>query len=101
MCGLVGYIGDRDATPILLNGLKRLEYRGYDSAGLAMLEHGAIRVLKRAGKVTDLETLSALHPFSSTIGIGHTRWATHGEPTNFNAIPFVDHTGTIALIHNQ
>jgi glucosamine--fructose-6-phosphate aminotransferase (isomerizing) len=100
MCGLVGYIGDRDATPILLNGLKRLEYRGYDSAGLAMLEEGAIRVLKRAGKVTDLETLSALHPFSSTIGIGHTRWATHGEPNDRNAHPHVDHTGTIALIHN-
>jgi glucosamine--fructose-6-phosphate aminotransferase (isomerizing) len=100
MCGLVGYIGDRDATPILLNGLKRLEYRGYDSAGLAMFQDGEIRVLKRAGKVTDLETLSALHPFSSTIGIGHTRWATHGEPNDRNAHPHVDHTGTIALIHN-
>jgi glutamine---fructose-6-phosphate transaminase (isomerizing) len=100
MCGLVGYIGDREATPILLNGLKRLEYRGYDSAGIAVLQNGNIDVLKRAGKVNDLETLSALHPFSSTVGIGHTRWATHGEPNDQNAHPHVDHTGTIALIHN-
>ncbi|MBL0175500.1 MAG: glutamine--fructose-6-phosphate transaminase (isomerizing) [Ignavibacteria bacterium] len=100
MCGLVGYIGDREATPILLNGLKRLEYRGYDSAGIAVLQNGNIDVLKRAGKVNDLETLSALHPFASTVGIGHTRWATHGEPNDQNAHPHVDHTGTIALIHN-
>jgi glucosamine--fructose-6-phosphate aminotransferase (isomerizing) len=100
MCGIVGYIGQQDVTPILLNGLKRLEYRGYDSAGIAVVEASGIRVLKRAGKVADLETLEGLYPARATVGIGHTRWATHGEPNDVNAHPHVDHTGTIALVHN-
>ena len=100
MCGIVGYIGFRDATPIILDGLKRLEYRGYDSAGIAILDADGVRVQKRAGKVADLETLLDLHPMGATIGIGHTRWATHGEPNDINAHPHVDHTGTIVLVHN-
>jgi glutamine---fructose-6-phosphate transaminase (isomerizing) len=101
MCGIVGYIGFKDATPILLDGLKRLEYRGYDSAGIAVMSDARIDVLKRAGKVSDLENLISARtlPFA-TIGIAHTRWATHGEPTDINAHPHFDHTGTIALIHN-
>jgi glutamine---fructose-6-phosphate transaminase (isomerizing) len=100
MCGLVGYIGFREASPILIDGLKRLEYRGYDSAGIAVLCDSKVEVLKRAGKVADLETLESLNPVSSTIGIGHTRWATHGEPNDTNAHPHKDHTGSIAMIHN-
>lgn len=100
MCGIVGYVGFQEASPIIINGLKRLEYRGYDSAGIAVLEDGAISVQKRAGKVADLENLCGLHPMHATIGIGHTRWATHGEPHDVNAHPHVDHTGTIALVHN-
>ena len=100
MCGIVGYIGFRDATPIVMEGLKRLEYRGYDSAGLAILGPNGLEVQKKAGKVGDLENLLEFHPMSATIGIGHTRWATHGEPNDINAHPHVDHTGTIALVHN-
>ena len=100
MCGIVGYIGPQEATPILLTGLKRLEYRGYDSAGIAWLESGQLHTRKKAGKVADLETLEGLYPNHSTIGIGHTRWATHGEPTDVNAHPHLDYTGTIALVHN-
>jgi glutamine---fructose-6-phosphate transaminase (isomerizing) len=100
MCGIVGYIGQQEVTPILINGLKRLEYRGYDSAGIAVLNGSTIHVLKRAGKVADLETLGGLYPNSATMGIGHTRWATHGEPNDVNAHPHTDHSGTIALVHN-
>ena len=100
MCGIVGYIGEKEAMPILLDGLKRLEYRGYDSAGIAVLEDDSLKVFKRAGKVADLETLADLHPSAAHIGIGHTRWATHGVPNDVNAHPHVDHTGEIAVIHN-
>ncbi|MAT38310.1 MAG: glutamine--fructose-6-phosphate transaminase (isomerizing) [Ectothiorhodospiraceae bacterium] len=100
MCGLVGYIGERDVTPILLDGLKRLEYRGYDSAGIATLVNSHVEIVKRAGKVNDLENLVALNPKPATIGLGHTRWATHGEPSDKNAHPHIDHTGTITLAHN-
>jgi glucosamine--fructose-6-phosphate aminotransferase (isomerizing) len=100
MCGIVGYIGFREVTPIVIDGLKRLEYRGYDSAGLATLTDHSVNILKRAGKVSDLETLVEMHPQHATIGIGHTRWATHGEPNDTNAHPHVDQTGTIALVHN-
>jgi glutamine---fructose-6-phosphate transaminase (isomerizing) len=100
MCGIVGYIGFREVAPILIDGLKRLEYRGYDSAGLAVLANGDVRILKKAGKVGDLETLVEMHPIASTIGIGHTRWATHGVPNDVNAHPHVDQTGCIALVHN-
>ncbi|MDH7516723.1 MAG: glutamine--fructose-6-phosphate aminotransferase, partial [Bacteroidota bacterium] len=100
MCGIVGYIGGKDATPILLEGLKRLEYRGYDSAGIAVLGPSGVLTVKRAGKVTDLESLVSGRYRGKTIGIGHTRWATHGEPNDVNAHPHLDHTGTIALVHN-
>lgn len=99
MCGIVGYIGSRDVTPILLNGLKRLEYRGYDSAGVAVI-NGTLAVKKRAGKVSALDALLQSEPVAGTIGIGHTRWATHGAPTDLNAHPHTDSEKEIALIHN-
>jgi glucosamine--fructose-6-phosphate aminotransferase (isomerizing) len=100
MCGILGYIGFQEVAPIVVNGLKRMEYRGYDSAGIAVLNNENVEILKRAGKVGDLENLIELHPVSATIGIGHTRWATHGIPNDVNAHPHVDHTGRIALVHN-
>jgi glucosamine--fructose-6-phosphate aminotransferase (isomerizing) len=99
MCGIVGYIGTQQALPVLLNGLKRLEYRGYDSAGVALL-NGGLTVQKKAGKVTDLEPLLKLETLDGTVGIGHTRWATHGEPNDINAHPHTDEKSEIALIHN-
>jgi glucosamine--fructose-6-phosphate aminotransferase (isomerizing) len=99
MCGIVGYIGKKEAFPILLKGLKRLEYRGYDSAGIAVL-NGALHVYKKAGKVTELENFTDGKDLSATIGIGHTRWATHGEPNDCNAHPHLSNSGDIALIHN-
>ena len=99
MCGIVGYIGERNATPILLNGLKRLEYRGYDSAGIAVV-NGRLEVRKKAGKVSALDRVLAEDPVEGTIGIGHTRWATHGAPNDTNAHPHTDEEGEIALIHN-
>ena len=99
MCGIVGYYGNKDAVPILINGLKRLEYRGYDSAGIAVLGE-ELNMLKRAGKVSVLEKLIDDHVLSGTVGIAHTRWATHGEPNDTNAHPHLDHTGNIALVHN-
>lgn len=99
MCGIVGYIGDKDAREVLVEGLKRLEYRGYDSAGVALLADSHIDVLKTPGKVTKLEEMvSGVQ--QAKIGIGHTRWATHGEPTTVNAHPHMDCTGNIAIIHN-
>ncbi len=99
MCGIVGYIGDKDAREVLVEGLKRLEYRGYDSAGVALLANNHIDVLKTPGKVTKLEEMvSGVQ--QAKIGIGHTRWATHGEPTTVNAHPHMDCTGNIAIIHN-
>jgi len=100
MCGIVGYIGERDATPILLDGLKRLEYRGYDSAGVAVLSNGEISICKEPGKISKLEQALTDSPLSGSIGIGHTRWATHGLPTKINAHPHTDHNNKIALIHN-
>lgn len=99
MCGIVGYIGPEEALPVLMNGLKRLEYRGYDSAGVATID-GGLTIRKKAGKVTELETLIAAQSVSGTVGIGHTRWATHGEPNDVNAHPHTDERGEIALIHN-
>ena len=87
MCGIVGYIGDKDATPIILNGLKELEYRGYDSAGIAVLQNGRIEIRRDAGKLSRLEALVAVEPISGKLGIGHTRWATHGEPTRETLTP--------------
>ncbi len=100
MCGIVGYIGPQDATSIILNGLKRLEYRGYDSAGLAILEQGNIEIRRDAGKLARLESLLKKSPVCGHIGIGHTRWATHGEPNTRNAHPHMGMTGEVVLVHN-
>jgi glucosamine--fructose-6-phosphate aminotransferase (isomerizing) len=100
MCGIVGYIGPRDATPIVLNGLKRLEYRGYDSAGIAVLEDGHIELRRRVGKLSELQNLVGEQPLNGNIGIGHTRWATHGEPSDRNAHPHVGMTGDVVVVHN-
>jgi glucosamine--fructose-6-phosphate aminotransferase (isomerizing) len=100
MCGIVGYIGDRDATPIILSGLKRLEYRGYDSAGVAVLDNGNIEIRRDAGKLSHLETLVRNTPIHGNIGIGHTRWATHGEPNERNAHPHLGSTGEFVIVHN-
>ncbi|HNQ23417.1 MAG TPA: glutamine--fructose-6-phosphate transaminase (isomerizing) [Phycisphaerae bacterium] len=99
MCGIIGYVGDRTALPILIEGLKRLEYRGYDSAGLAVQENGKLAITKSAGRISVLE--QKLNPdLAGTTGIAHTRWATHGAPTDANAHPHTDATGHIALVHN-
>jgi glutamine---fructose-6-phosphate transaminase (isomerizing) len=99
MCGIVGYIGRREAVPVLLEGLHRLEYRGYDSAGLAVLYRGKLQVTKTAGRVQDLRD-QVSDRVRSTVGIGHTRWATHGEPNEVNAHPHMDADGNIAVVHN-
>jgi glutamine---fructose-6-phosphate transaminase (isomerizing) len=99
MCGIVGYIGSREAYPVVLKGLKRLEYRGYDSAGVALLNHG-MKVYKKKGKVAQLEEEVIGKDVQSNIGIGHTRWATHGEPSDRNAHPHVSNNGKLAMIHN-
>lgn len=100
MCGIVGYIGDKDATPIIINGLKRLEYRGYDSAGLAVIENSHIEVRRDAGKLANLVNRVAERPLKGKIGIGHTRWATHGEPSERNAHPHLGQTGKVVVVHN-
>lgn len=100
MCGIVGYVGKRNSLPILLEGLKRLEYRGYDSAGIALVEGNTLNIRKCVGKVSQLEDSVKDITKSPTIGIGHTRWATHGEPSNINAHPHVDCKNAIAVIHN-
>lgn len=99
MCGIVGYIGSRNAYPILIKGLKRLEYRGYDSAGIA-LQNGSVNVFKKKGKVSELEEHMMGMDLSGTMGIGHTRWATHGEPSDLNAHPHVSNNGDFTIIHN-
>jgi glucosamine--fructose-6-phosphate aminotransferase (isomerizing) len=100
MCGIIGYTGERDAAPLLLDGLQRLEYRGYDSAGIALLDDGEIRVAKGAGKLSALRAgLEGAYPTGGT-GIGHTRWATHGKPTTDNAHPHLDCAGDVVVIHN-
>ncbi len=100
MCGIVGYIGEQNATPIILNGLKRLEYRGYDSAGIAVLQDERIEVRRDAGKLGRLVTLVDSEPLAGSLGIGHTRWATHGEPNARNAHPHMGATGDVVLVHN-
>lgn len=100
MCGIVGYIGDKRAYPILIKGLSRLEYRGYDSAGVALLENGNLNVFKRQGKVLDLTNFVGDNPTNGTVGIGHTRWATHGLPNDINAHPHTSGDGSITLVHN-
>ena len=100
MCGIVGYVGPRKACPILMEGLKRQEYRGYDSAGIALIEDGQIVIQKSAGKIAALETGLEDCNFEANSGIAHTRWATHGEPTDINAHPHTGMTGKIAVVHN-
>lgn len=99
MCGIVAYVGNRQAYPIIIKGLKRLEYRGYDSAGIALL-NGDLNVYKKKGKVADLEAALEQESLNSTIGIGHTRWATHGEPNDVNAHPHYSQNSNLAIIHN-
>lgn len=100
MCGIVGYIGPREATPILLAGLKRLEYRGYDSAGVALLNGAGMQVVKKPGKIRALEEAIGATPHHATCGIAHTRWATHGAPNESNAHPHTSNDGEIAIVHN-
>ena len=100
MCGIVGYIGEKDAYPIIIKGLKRLEYRGYDSSGVALLNKDGLTLYKRKGKVSDLEEFTESKDKSGFIGIGHTRWATHGQPNDINAHPHLSGDGKLALIHN-
>jgi len=99
MCGIVAYLGTQQAYPIILKGLKRLEYRGYDSAGVALF-NGTLSVFKKEGKVSDLESHLNGMDLESTIGMGHTRWATHGEPNDANAHPHYSPSGKLAIIHN-
>ncbi len=100
MCGIVGYIGHREAWPIVIKGLKRLEYRGYDSAGIALINDKGLNIYKKAGKVSELEAFSEEKDKSGTIGMGHTRWATHGEPSDKNSHPHTSNDGRLAIIHN-
>ena len=101
MCGIVGYVGREQAAPILLDGLQRLEYRGYDSAGIAVCGEGGMRVQKAKGRLQVLKDLTHEGAdLPGCLGIGHTRWATHGEPNDINAHPHVSENGRIALVHN-
>ena len=102
MCGIIGYIGYRKAIPILLNGLKRLEYRGYDSCGIALIDNNSIKLIKTKGSLENLKNKLSLESrvINSTIGIAHTRWATHGIPNEINAHPHISNDNSIAIVHN-
>ncbi len=100
MCGIVGYVGRQKAAPLIIEGLKRLEYRGYDSAGVVLLQNGAFDVVKKTGRVVNIEKEAAIHGLQGSYGMGHTRWATHGGVTDANAHPHISSDGRIALIHN-
>ena len=100
MCGIIGYIGPKEVVPVLIDGLRRLEYRGYDSAGVAVVHDGAVELRRSAGKLSRLEDVITLNPISGDYGVGHTRWATHGRPTEENAHPHRDCTGKIVVVHN-
>ena len=100
MCGIVGYIGNKQAHPFLIEGLKRLEYRGYDSSGIAILNENQIEVFKKQGKVAEMESLVLSEDPQSTLGIGHTRWATHGVPNDVNSHPHYSNSRRLAIIHN-
>jgi glutamine---fructose-6-phosphate transaminase (isomerizing) len=100
MCGIIGYVGTRDVVPVLIGGLRKLEYRGYDSAGIAVVCDTGVDVLRAEGKLSNLETKLVDHPMKGTFGIGHTRWATHGKPNENNAHPHRDCTGNVIVIHN-
>ena len=100
MCGIVGYMGYRQAAPIIIKGLERLEYRGYDSAGVVLYNNQELEVYKTQGKVSDLKALKAFETTTQTIGMGHTRWATHGVPSDVNSHPHVSNSGELVLVHN-
>ncbi|HLQ45281.1 MAG TPA: class II glutamine amidotransferase, partial [Planctomycetaceae bacterium] len=100
MCGIVGYVGFRQTSEVLLEGLRRLEYRGYDSAGIAVSDRGEIAIRKKSGRVQELSKLLDQNPVRGTLGIGHTRWATHGTPTDLNSHPHVGGNGEVVLVHN-
>ena len=100
MCGIIGYIGGKQVVPVIIDGLRRLEYRGYDSAGVAVVHEGVVEVRRSAGKLSRLEDALRAHPLEGDYGIGHTRWATHGRPTEENAHPHRDSTGRIVVVHN-
>jgi glucosamine--fructose-6-phosphate aminotransferase (isomerizing) len=100
MCGIIGYIGNREAFPIILRGLKHLEYRGYDSAGIASIYKGKIHIRRCAGKIADLENIISQKPLVGKIALGHTRWATHGKPSQENAHPHTDCKKELVIVHN-
>src|SRR5206468_4404918 len=100
MCGIIGYIGPKEVVPVLIDGLRRLEYRGYDSAGVAVVHEGNVELRRSAGKLSRLEDVITLSPIHGDYGVGHTRWATHGRPTEENAHPHRDCTGKIVVVHN-
>src|ERR1700716_736412 len=100
MCGIVGYIGPKKVVPVVVEGLRKLEYRGYDSAGIAVVNDGKLEVRRAPGKLRNLEEVLRKSPIEGTYGIGHTRWATHGRPTEENAHPHRDCTGRIVVVHN-
>lgn len=100
MCGIVGYIGDKEAVKFLMDGLSKLEYRGYDSAGIAVYHDNVIEVRKKQGRLVNLMKAIEESPVSGTIGIGHTRWATHGGPSDVNSHPHTDEKGNFAIVHN-
>jgi len=100
MCGIVGYIGKKNATPFLIEGLSKLEYRGYDSAGVLVLNEGLLKVTKCKGRLANLQARIQEEPVPGNIGIGHTRWATDGEPSDRNSHPHTNEKGTISVVHN-
>ena len=100
MCGIVGYVGSKKATPILIDGLLSLEYRGYDSAGIATIEKDVIKVMKDKGRVNNLYNLEGINDLEGTVGIAHTRWATHGKPAKENSHPHMDNSNSFAVVHN-
>ena len=100
MCGIVGYIGTKKASPILINGLMRLEYRGYDSAGISTVEKNELSLMKDKGRVKNLYNLEGIDDLNGTIGIAHTRWATHGKPSQENSHPHMDNSKTFSVVHN-
>src|SRR6476659_956556 len=100
MCGIFGYVGNKQVVPLIIDGLRKLEYRGYDSAGIAVVENGKLKITRADGKLRNLETALQENPRSVTYGVGHTRWATHGRPTEENAHPHRDCTGRVVVVHN-
>src|SRR4026209_194654 len=100
MCGIIGYLGPKEVVPVLIDSLRRLEYRGYDSAGIAVVRNGEIEIRRAAGKLKNLEAAIRENPIQGSFGIGHTRWATHGRPTEENAHPRRDCSGRIIVVHN-